>query len=300
MKLVKEIIENLSTDGKLTDALLKTKILMSRIDHPELAAWVNRELNGYGKDDELPDYRVVRSVVYGNASNVAWRLQRQMLPLAHLAKGLRDRFEHSRLTQSLGVIEDLANGKGTILRSPIPPELYASFNKGLGNGYELESAWCEMSKHSVQDIKLQVRSRLLDFLLVLDRELGDEEDEDQIQKRAKEIDTTTIFNNAVISGNVIIGDNNKQTVNSVIVKGDFSALSRVLQHNAVAEADIADLEQAIQADVGLEEPDKKNFGPKVKSWLKKMLGKAVDTSWTIELSIAANLLTDALKRFYGW
>jgi hypothetical protein len=31
-----------------------------------------------------------------------------------------------------------------------------------------------------------------------------------------------------------------------------------------------------------------------------MLDKAVDASWQIELGIAGNLLTDALKKYYGW
>ena len=47
MRLLDEIIELLSDrKGSLTDALLKTKVLMHKIGHQELAEWVNNELNG--------------------------------------------------------------------------------------------------------------------------------------------------------------------------------------------------------------------------------------------------------------
>jgi hypothetical protein len=44
----------------------------------------------------------------------------------------------------------------------------------------------------------------------------------------------------------------------------------------------------------------KRFGPRVREWIKKMISKAVDASWQIELGVAGNLLTDALKAYYGW
>lgn len=47
MKLLNEIIDALSSqDSSLTDALLKTKVLLHKIGHKELVEWVNRELNG--------------------------------------------------------------------------------------------------------------------------------------------------------------------------------------------------------------------------------------------------------------
>jgi hypothetical protein len=34
--------------------------------------------------------------------------------------------------------------------------------------------------------------------------------------------------------------------------------------------------------------------------MKGMLAKAVEGSWQIELGIASNFLTEALKAYYGW
>jgi hypothetical protein len=68
---------------------------------------------------------------------------------------------------------------------------------------------------------------------------------------------------------------------------------RVLQ----TDSDISALQSAIKDDGPLE-PEQKDFGPAVKSWIKTMWGKAVDTAWNVELGIAAGLLTEALKAFY--
>ncbi|WP_198013356.1 MULTISPECIES: hypothetical protein [unclassified Psychrobacter] len=64
MKLVDEIIEILSSDnGILSNALIKTKVLLHKMGHKELVMWVNKELNGYSQDDELPDYRIIPAQV---------------------------------------------------------------------------------------------------------------------------------------------------------------------------------------------------------------------------------------------
>lgn len=56
MKLINEIIDTLSSDtGKLSDALIKTKVLLHKIGHKELVPWVNNELNGYPDRDSVPD-----------------------------------------------------------------------------------------------------------------------------------------------------------------------------------------------------------------------------------------------------
>ncbi|MCK5100082.1 MAG: hypothetical protein KAR45_18370 [Desulfobacteraceae bacterium] len=69
MKLIDEIIEILSSNnGKLSDALIKTKVLLHKIGHKELVPWVNSELNGYHDRDIIPEYRILPAQVLVNAS----------------------------------------------------------------------------------------------------------------------------------------------------------------------------------------------------------------------------------------
>lgn len=56
MDLVSRIINELVDDkSSLNGALLKTKVLASRIGNQELIAWTNSELSGYDDESELPD-----------------------------------------------------------------------------------------------------------------------------------------------------------------------------------------------------------------------------------------------------
>ena len=74
--------------------------------------------------------------------------------------------------------------------------------------------------------------------------------------------------------------------------------SNSLKSNGLADADIAALQTAIDQDKALVDPAKKQFGPSVRTWMSKMLGKVIDSSWQIELGVAGGLLAEALKTYY--
>ena len=82
-KTLDELITSLSDQSApLTEALLKTKVLLHKLGHAELTEWVNNELNGYPLEvDLLPSYRRLTGVIKGNISNGAWRYESQPLPV---------------------------------------------------------------------------------------------------------------------------------------------------------------------------------------------------------------------------
>ena len=141
-----------------------------------------------------------------------------------------------------------------------------------------------------------MRSRLLDFVLALNDELPD----DVTEERVKGIDAQSIFANAVLGDNnvIVVGDSNKTKAVQNHLKGNFSALTHELKKYNVPDEDIEELREAIDQD-GPVEASSKKFGTRVQDWLKKMLGKAVEASWQIEINIASAILADALRRFDG-
>ena len=126
--------------------------------------------------------------------------------------------------------------------------------------------------------------------------------EEEVQERIDIIDAGDIFNNAIFGDNttILLGNNNKQTVSNINLKGDFEFLSNTLESNGVSKTDIAALKKAIEEDSSVINPDVKEYGPAVKSWLQVMLSKAVEASWNIELGVASSLLAMALNSYYGW
>ena len=103
--LIDEIIELLGDSSQnLTEALLKTKILLHQILKKELVEWVNSELNGYSEEAALPGYRVIRTRVLANVSNPAMRYTSHPIPIGHLKPKQREPLEKSEVRDALAVV----------------------------------------------------------------------------------------------------------------------------------------------------------------------------------------------------
>jgi hypothetical protein len=303
MKLIDEIIEILSADEpNLTNALLKTKILLHKLGKSDLIEWVNNEINGYSEDVEVPRYRLVNAQVLANFANMAYQYSRHPIPLSHLDKDYRESLETTRLRQSLRVLEEFAANASGSIQSPIPVEANPLLRKGLDSSFHIQQAWCEIGTSSITQILIEVRSRLLDFILGLSGKLGEDLSDREIKDIGNALDANSMFANAMFGDNttILVGNHNQQSVDIQIIKNDFESLSESLRTQNVTEPDIEELEAALESDMSSPEVKKKEFGPKVKGWLKNMLSKAVDASWKIEIGIVSSFLADALKKYYGW
>ncbi|MCK5100081.1 MAG: hypothetical protein KAR45_18365 [Desulfobacteraceae bacterium] len=233
--------------------------------------------------------------------NMAYQVTSHHIPLGHLEQKQRESIETARMDQSLAVLEKFAEKDSGHLQAHIPMESYGILGKGLGNSYQIQNAWSEISYTSIIQVLIQVRSRLLDFVLELNSQFPAELNEEEVKERIDKVDTGTLFNRAIFGDNatILVGSSNTQTVYNVASKGDFKALSKILENNGVTKIDITALKKAIDEDSSMVDHDLKEFGPAVKSWLQIMLSKAVETSWQIELGVAISLLATALNNFYG-
>src|SRR5258708_7503199 len=88
MKLIDEIVE-MASDGKhpLADALRKCLILAFGLKNEKLKEWVEKELNGFKRDDEVPEYRRAALHSKGNFTGPggAW-LPKRPLPISIIDK----------------------------------------------------------------------------------------------------------------------------------------------------------------------------------------------------------------------
>jgi hypothetical protein len=305
MQLIDEIIGLLSSEqASLTDVLLKTKILLHKIGQKDLVEWVNHELNGYPQSVELPAYRILRCEIHANMANVAFQATNHPLPLWHLTQEQREMLRQVSLRQSLSVLEKLVSSSAGHLESPIEMEFNGLLGKSLSPGTRIQRAWRDFSSAEIRGVIVQVRSRLLDFCLEIKPNLVDDESTNTVKTTTDMNGTKAIFQDAIFGNNanvtIQMGAGNNQSVNVSSNPGDFDALAKELMNLKVAYAELAELKAAIDADHGFEVAVRKEFGPNVKSWIKKMLCKASEASWQIELNIAAGILTSKLQSFYGW
>src|SRR5258707_4578402 len=202
--LIDDIVQLLSNEkASLTDALLKTKLILHQINKKELAVWVNNELNGYPPDAELPDYRLLNSIVMGNLIAPGWTVSRQALPIQHLDLAIREKLERAEMRESLAVLQKMSTNKGQLSRR-FHPEAYTQLGSNLANGWTIQNAWSEINTLSVLNILSQVRSRLLDFMLELNDTVGQAATESELKQRATTVDATSMFNHAIFGPNALI------------------------------------------------------------------------------------------------
>lgn len=302
MKILNELIQTLSeANPKLIDCLTKTKVLLYQIGRKDLANWVNNEINGYSKAADLPPYRLVHAQVKGNVACIAYIQQSHPLPTSHLSESQQKSLHQIEMRESIGVLENfLADNKHGLSR-PLPLEVCHLFDKALTNGFNVQNAWCDIGFGQIDQIHIQVRSRLLDFLLELEEILGAEDSETGVKEIAKQPAVASTFTNAIYGNNntILVGNQNQQHIFIEQSIGDFTQLENTLKSHGLNQVDIDDLKSALQDEPASLISENK-FGPKVGAWIKKMLSKAIDATWQIELNIAGGLLTTVIQKFYGW
>lgn len=300
MKLLDEIIDLLSDQkGSLTGALLKTKVVMHKIGHKELAEWVNDELNGYPFDKKVPPYRVIPARLYGNLRDIAYMYNNYAIPTGHLSEKMREYFTVNKMRESIAVLEEFASKTDVHLTSPVPPEYHEKLREALAKGIWIDRAWIQTEPTQVMNAVVEVRSRLLDFALGLQDQLGDV-DESDVKEAAKKIDAPGMFHHTVFGDNttIVLGNSNTTTIRNSIKKGDFRSLATLLKESGVTDEDIGYLELAIKEDEEKVDIENEQTGPAVRRWMSNMLDKAINTAWNIELGVAGGLLTNALQAYY--
>lgn len=308
MKLLDEIIALLSdSKGSLTDALLKTKILLHQAGKKDLAMWVTNELTGYPDDkkENVPDYRHVGMQVYGHVIGYNMEHRSYPLPILHLKRESRERLTLCIFTESIsnieGIIADshIKDGKKGQLHRPLPVEFGAQIKKVLTPGTHVISAWCEINMLQVENIVIQVRSRLLDFTLELNEAIGGDLPLSELPAKAEEVQTSKIFAQTILAtggtNNFFIGNQAVQITNQ---QGDLNGLIEEVKKLGYEQKDLDELRQAVQDD---ENDGKKPDGSEGKTagWFGKAVKEASKGVVKVGVDLAAKTISEALTKYVG-
>src|SRR4051812_13566005 len=98
MKLLSDIINDLVDDTiSLQRALLKMKVLASRINNKILLNWVSSELEGYPDQNLLPEYRITVSNMMGSYINGRAHYKNVAIPVMGLSEEMENFFTSFKL-----------------------------------------------------------------------------------------------------------------------------------------------------------------------------------------------------------
>lgn len=303
MTLLREI-QNDAVDQSvdITTLLRKCKILSARLKHQEFSNWVEHELNGYDSNEQLPKYRILDVQSFGhfsgpfgsglkNAPISSFSLPETLRPIANLAYMDKGISNYSSLVKS---------DKNISLSSNWPAEIIALHGGKFYQNMNCIGAWRLIGSSQIRGLIDTIRNRVLSFVLEIESQSPNagEASSTEIpipQEKVNQIYQTIILGNV---GNVSTGGSNVSQVSmGEINHNDFGSLKGYLQSLQVEKDDIDALQSAIQHDDNPTEQNK--LGKNVSDWLGKMVSKAASGLWKISTSVAAEVLSKGILKYYG-
>lgn len=127
-----QIIKDLANGHtSLKIALKRAKVLMSSLEDKRALAWIDNELVGYGPSDQLPSYRLKRSMLTGSyikgsmASHMKWT--NVSLPMGNMSEEERELLltvEFRESVEALQLMLDTAHQEHSVIGKPIPADWF--------------------------------------------------------------------------------------------------------------------------------------------------------------------------------
>lgn len=298
MSLLRDIQDG-AADGavRLSDLLRKSKILAARLDNAELRLWLDKELNGYQADDELPSYRRVgpNRVVGDFTGPYGGGISNGEIPSASVDEADVSSLFHHRFVQGVAhyeslIAEDHAQGDGTF-RVPWPGNALVRYAGRVYEDMTMMSARQQISRGTLVGLLDTVRNRLLDLALALERENPDVGEAPIGSEPVAPATVSQIVQNVVIQGgqNTVGTSRIEHQIANVTHDPDWDELKQQLLQLGIAGARADELRDALQADGSHGDPER--VGPATRSWIARAA--------EIGTNVSSEVLTGLINRQLG-
>ena len=303
LSLMKQIRDGAtSSQTPLGEVLRLCMRLGQQLSNQELVDWARKEASGYTEKDDLPDYRILPTEVRGDFFGPF----QSGIKNAHIPKSVVDK-DHRESLFSVSLMEPVnqleqyaqSKGSGTYQISWSGDAIaYYQHKEIYSNGLVLASAWRLMTGQNILGVLETIRTRVLDFILQIQEELGVDIDE---PGDAKEISIKSpqainnIFNNTINGGQVSLSNSGNASIGSISISaGNLNELKAYMASIGVEEGDIKKLNSSITKDGDV----KGSLGPEVSKWLSNTGVKALKGGLNVGKDVAVSLMTKALMNYY--
>lgn len=270
--MIKQLINDITFDNiDLSQALTRSKFVVSKVDNTPFKSWLKKELEGYDFSDEsLPKYRKIFSLISLTAEFPFNHFH--TFPVSVNDDQLDEILKYHKVIEPISIIEQqiavFNSQKGYLeLQPKLVEPISKLYSDELGK-YRgvVRKGQREVNKAQYQNIIELTKQRLLDTLMELDNELPNllkyykitEENKIKVQN----IITTNIYG-GTNPLNIAAGKDVKQEVNSISITVDGADK---LKEYGVLESDIEKLNKLISDNKN----NNSNLISKTMDWLKSV------------------------------
>lgn len=283
--------EALNPDHKVSDLLRKSLLVSRKLGVADFQKWVSQELNGYGKTEDIPQYRHVVGQVKAHNPYVGW------IPIMIEDVEIASIVKKQRVIQSIGDLESLVgDSDGGTLQMRFNTALESQLMKGMDVPFQ---PVLHIGKNQLVAIIDTVRSAIVEWTLRLEEEglLGEDYTFSATDKiKAQYSGGINIQNFQGVFGDITHSELN-QNLALNIREGDEPALAQYLKSIGVNDKDIQDILELVKKEA--RPSTRNNLGPQIGTWVGGMVGKAASGAWKIAVGTAGDLLTKAIAAYYG-
>lgn len=299
MKQLDEIVDlAASEEPRLVTILRKCLVVAARLKNDSLREWATAELNGYPDHLAMPDYRITGITAKGFfVGPFGAQINDQPLPSGVLKEEHRWWATTAYLKESVSayeamVVGDKENGSAAMYW---PADLVVHYQSKFFEGYALNRAWQEIPIGAIVAVVDTVRTRLLQFAIELQGEVGADEVTVPSPEFVERSVQTIIYGGTNVVGSVagsvqLIGQ-------QLVVQGDLRSLTGALKMIGVERDRIEELTKAIEADRN--EGANGGFGSRVAGWLQQAGSYVGKEGVKAGLEVAQKAATRAVLAYFG-
>jgi len=277
----------------------------SLLSNKELSDWAKAEAGGYDSIDSLPDYRIFNTDVRGTFSgSYGSGIDNVLIPQFLIEENHRNMLFTVYMNQAVGELERLAVGRpdSNSITISWPGDIILYYQrKTFYEGYVLVAAWKVMTTTLVAGVLETIRSRVLEFVLVIEKELGIDMMNYDDNKKPLEIlgqEKVTQTFHTTIMGGTSFALGNTGTTNQYVTSvqpGDLQGLKEKLAKLGITEALLTDLDIALNKDADSSEQP----GTHVQGWLSRVMIKAGQGTLQLASAAATTVVMTEVRRFLG-
>ncbi|HHT95411.1 MAG TPA: hypothetical protein P5064_01360 [Clostridia bacterium] len=163
-QIIKDLIDG---DKSITVSLQKLLVIVDELENKELKEWAKNELNGYGADEDIPDYRknLPFAILY-SGMNGSFLVKNQPLVINSFGDYADEVRKLNIITNSILELENL---KGGTLQYDLTK--YAEVVK-KNMGISCISIVLKYGYNVADSILSSVKTKVLESLLYLEKEFG--------------------------------------------------------------------------------------------------------------------------------
>lgn len=302
--MINQLIKNLAGNTvSLSQALTEAKIIAYKLKNEEFKAWINRELNGYESNKDLPSYRILNCDVKGRVKHYyslggAVTIPIDVRELDEQIKGvLYKQFAKQSIPTLELNIKDIKGKGGQFAWETFPPQMTMQISENTnarGDDYTIETAGKVVQVSELERIVEITKQKLLDTLLELEEAFPNFEstyNPTQENKEKAHNIITNIFHGGSNPVNIGVGSNISQTAN-VSIHSEINNTLNELEKLGVDKANLEELKQLFDS-----KPDKNTLFQKAMKWIGNVSTKGIEKGVELQLPAIIDYVTKLVETY---